>query len=74
MRNDLSKAQVDEFQRLDAGEDTSNAEAGSAPHALAVLKQLSHHKTHQIAEDVVRVSREFYFPKAPEVDGTSFLR
>lgn len=67
MKNELSKAQIDEFHRLDPGEDdgTTDARTREDPRAPTGIKQLTNWNTLQSAEEVVRVSREFYLPKAP---------
>jgi hypothetical protein len=69
MRNELSKAQIDEFERLDLSEADGTTDAGTRRGACAPTgikhgtKQLTNRNTLQAVEEVLRVSREFYFPK-----------
>ncbi|MFC0132565.1 hypothetical protein CR105_18745 [Massilia eurypsychrophila] len=66
MRNELSKAQIDEFERLDLSEEDRTTDAGKRSGACAPtgIKQLTNRNILQAVEEVLRVSRELYFPKA----------
>lgn len=67
MKNDFSMAQIDEFKRIDPSEEdaTSDAETRENPPAPAGIGKLTNWNTLQSAEELVRVSRAFYFPEAP---------
>jgi hypothetical protein len=55
MKNDFSKAQIDEFRQRDSDED---------PRAPVDIGQPANWSTVQSAQEVVRVSKAFYFSKA----------
>jgi hypothetical protein len=63
MRDDLSKAQIKEFRRADPGEEdgATDARGCDEPSASVDIEQLANWSTHQSAQEVVRVSKEFYF-------------
>ena len=66
MKHDVSTAQIDEFICFHPGEESAVADRGPCqdPHTPGG-KQLAKWSTLQSAKDVLRVSSEFYFPKAP---------